>query len=265
MVNENVLSDKIRSLLSQCAKVKGPLEPPIEPASLADLCGVLAIEHRPMIPEAVLAQVQGGFTIYLQDNFIHRPNARRRERFTIAHELVHTFYYDRNGGVPRRKRGAPRGQTLESLCHDGARQILVPEGLLRRELRVNGDVASAERILRLADMFDVSPQVIIMRLHELDVIEDPGFAAILVDAPDGGRQQIQAACYGPLLLCSAIKPKRGSDFDSWVLPLLDPKRPDEATWTHKTRTATITAKKLYRSNRSFILELRFGRAEPMLA
>jgi hypothetical protein len=265
MVNDYNLSEKIRSLLLQFAKANGPLEPPVEPGDMADLCGILSIERRPMIPEAVLAQVQGGFRMYLQNNFVHQPNARRRERFTIAHELVHTFYYDRDAGLPKRKKRAPRAQILEVLCHDGASQILVPEDLLRRELQANGEVTSTERILGLTDIFDVSPHVMIARLHALGLIADASFGAILVDAPDGARPSIQAACYGPLLLCSAIKPKRGSDFDSWVLPLLDPKNPDAREWTHKTRTATIAAKKVYRSNRSFILELRFGRPEPMLA
>ena len=202
--------------------------------------------------------------MYLQNNFLHQPNARRRERFTIAHELVHTFYYDRDSGLPKRKKRAPRAQLLEMLCHDGASQILVPEDLVRRELQANGEVTSTERILGLSDIFDVSPHVMIMRLHILDLIADPSFAAILVDAPDGGRPSIQAACYGPLLLCNAIKPKRGSDFDSWVLPLLDPKSPDTGAWTHRTRTATISAKKVYRSNRSFILELRFDPPDPLL-
>jgi hypothetical protein len=259
MVNKNLVSDKVQTLLSQCAKVKGPLQPPIDPVSFADLCGVLGIERRPMVPEGVLTPVQGGFRIFLQSNFDHRPGVMLRQRFTIAHELVHTFYYDLNGGVPKRKKGAPRGHTLERLCHIGASQILVPGGLLRREVKTKGKEASAKSILDLAGMFSVSTEVMVRRLHELDLFAGDNFAAILVDTVDGGRRLIQAACYAPLLLCLAAQPKRGLDFDSWVRPLLTPSGGSQISgWTHTTPVATITAKKVYRSNRSFILDLRFA-------
>jgi hypothetical protein len=258
MIDKNVVSHKVQTLLSQYSKVKGPLEPPIDPAILADYCGVLGIERRPMVPEGVLTPVQGGFRIYLQSNFADRPGVRLRQRFTIAHELVHTFYYDLNGGVPKRKKSAPRGQTLERMCHIGASQILVPGGLLRREVKTMGEVASAESILDLARIFSVSAEVMIRRLHALELFASDNFAAILVDTGDGGRRLIQAACYGPLLLCLAAQPKRGLDFDSWVRPLLAPSGGSQVSeWTRTTPIATITAKKVCRSNRSFILDLRF--------
>jgi hypothetical protein len=260
MVNKKHVSDKVQSLLSQCAKVKGPLRPPIDPVNLADLCGVLGIERRPMVPEGVLTPVQGGFRIFLQSNFDHRPGVMLRQRFTIAHELVHTFYYDVSGGIPERKKGAPKGQTLERLCHIGASQILVPGELLRREVKTKGKEASAEFILDLAGMFSVSAEVMVRRLHELELFAGDNFAAILVDIVDGGRGLIQAACYAPFLLCLAAQPKRGLDFDSWVRPLLAPSGgSQDSGWTRTTPLATIAAKKVFRSNRSFILDLRFIR------
>jgi len=260
MIGEKFLSDKVQSLLSQSAKVKGPLRPPVDPASLAELCGILSVEHRPMVPEAVLAPVHGGFRIYLQSNFAHQPSVKLRQRFTIAHELVHTFYYDLNGSIPKRIKGSPRGQALERLCHIGANQILVPEVLLRREVKSKGEVASVQSILNLVKVFNVSLEVMMRRLHALELIADDNFAAILVHADDGGRRLIQAACYRPFLLCHVTKPKRGLDFDSWVLPLLASSGSLQASeWTHTTPTTTIAAKKVHRSNRSFILDLRFAR------
>lgn len=259
MVDESFLSHKVQSLLSQSDRVKGPLKPPIDPASLADLCGVLSVKHRPMVPEGVLTPVQGGFRIYLQSNFAHQRGVKLRERFTIAHELVHTFCYDRNGGVPKRIKGSPVGRKLERLCHIGASQILVPEGLLRREVKTRGEVASVESILDLVRVFNVSAEVLIRRLHDIQLFANEKFAAVLVDSADGKKRQIRAACYGSLLLCLTNCPNRGSDFDSWVLPLLGPSsNPDATKWTHRTRAATIIARKVYRSRRSFLLDLQFG-------
>jgi hypothetical protein len=259
MVDVNFLSNKVQSLLSQSASAKGPLRPPIDPVNLAALCGVLSVEHRPMVPEGVLTPVQGGFRIYLQSNFAHQKTAKHRERFTIAHELVHTFYYDRDGDVPKPIKRLPSKDALERLCHMGASQILVPEGLLKREAKTRGQVASVESLLDLAAVFDVSAEVLIRRLHETQLFASDKFAAILVEAISGNRRLIRAACYGPLLLCLAIRPRRGLDFESWVLPLVSPSRsPHTSEWTHRTRKATIVARKVYRSNRSFILDLRFG-------
>jgi hypothetical protein len=260
MFDENFVLTKVQSLLSQSAKMHGSLQPPIDPAILTDLCAVLSVEHRPMVPEGVLTPVPGGFKIYLQSNFTHRSGMKFRRRFTLAHELIHTFFYNLNGGVPEPVKKSPRGQSLERLCHIGACQILVPDFLLRQELKTKGEVASVESILDLARLFDVSVEVLMRRLHQLGLIADDKFAAILVHTADGGRHLIRAACYGSLLLCNANRPMPGMDFDFWVRPLLAPTAsPRDSAWVRTTQTATIMAKKVFRSNRSFILDLRFDR------
>src|SRR5690349_17325157 len=142
-MDEKFLSERVQSLLSRSVKARGPLRPPIDPSSFADLCGVLSVEPRPMVPEGVLSPVEGGFKIFIQNNFADQPGANRRQRFTIAHELAHTFFYDLNGEAPKRSKGSPKGQKLERLCHIGASQILVPEILLRQEVETTGEVESA--------------------------------------------------------------------------------------------------------------------------
>ena len=256
---ENFLSDKVQSLLSQFARANGPLRPPIDPRSLAEMCGVLSIEHRSMIPEGVLTPVQKGFRIYLHDNFASLRGVSLRLRFTLAHELVHTFYYDLNNSKPKPAKGSPRGLALERLCHIGAGQILVPETLLRSEIRTNGEIGSVQSILQLAGVFNVSAEVLIRRLHETEGTTDYNFAAILVHAVDGRNRSIRAACYSAPLLCNTAPPRTGLDFDAWVRPLLPTSgTPDTSEWTHTTRSAGITAKKISHSSRTFILELRFS-------
>ncbi|MGH9728614.1 MAG: ImmA/IrrE family metallo-endopeptidase [Candidatus Acidiferrales bacterium] len=182
-----------------------------------------------------------------------------RERFTLAHELAHTVFYQLNGGVPKPIKGLPKGQKLERLCHIGASQILIPDSVLKHVVRTKGEVASAETILDLARFFSVSVEVLMRRLHKLGLIANEKFAAILVDTVEGRRRVIQAACYGPPLSCNATPPKRGLDYDSWVPQLMaPPASPEDSEWIHKTPSATIVAKKVFRSNRSFILELKFA-------
>jgi len=211
-----------------------------------------------MIPEGVLAPVHGGFRIYLQNNFIRSSVLSSRQRFTIAHELTHTFYYDKNAGIPQRAKGSPKGSALERLCHIGAGQILVPDTLLKRETATRGEIGSAEAILDLAGVFEVSPDVIIRRVHAAQGAASYDFAAIFVDVSNEGKRLIRAACYSPLLLCNAGHPRVGLDFDSWVARLRPSSTDGKAReWTHRTSSNTVLAKKVNRSGRSFILDLRF--------
>jgi IrrE N-terminal-like domain len=266
--NREFVSDKVSSLLSRFAEGHGPLRPPIEPADMASLCGVLKVEYRRMIPEGVLTPVPGGFRIYLQNNFTQLPGNRVRERFTLAHELAHTFFFDTGADMPRPMRGTPKGSRLERLCHIGASQIVVPAPLLRAELEPEAGAFSVGSLLNLARRFEVSVEVLLRRTHELGLVADAGFAAVLVDVLDASRQVIRAACYDTLLLCNATKPVRGADFNSWVRPLLAPSgSPADTEWVCTTKTARITAKKVFRSTRSFILGLRLDRptsASPMV-
>src|SRR5437016_14630956 len=139
MASEDFVLRKVQSLLAESVRAHGPLQPPIDPTKIAPLCAVLSVEYRPMIPEGVLTPVPGGFKIYLQSNFAQQGN-KRRSRFTLAHELVHSFFYDLNGGVPKPLKGSPRGERLETLCHIGASQILLPDALLKQQLKRKGEV-----------------------------------------------------------------------------------------------------------------------------
>src|SRR4051812_3098828 len=100
---------------------------PIDLYELAPLCGVLAIEEREMIPEAVIHTDGTGFRISLQSNFIGLHNCRLRRRFSLAHEIAHTFFYEVRDGRLKPIRRAPVGDRLEAACHEAASLLLIPE------------------------------------------------------------------------------------------------------------------------------------------
>ncbi len=256
MFDEGFVSKKVHDLLLR-AKTRGSLRPPVDPSDIANLCSVLSVENRPMIPEGVLAPVRGGFKVFLQDNFVSDPGSRIRRRFTFAHELVHTFFYSVAGDLPKPIKGAPRGPRLERLCQFGASEILVPEILLKHHLPSH-KVTSAEDLLGLASTFDVSLEVIFRRIQKLGLVAEDEFAAALVDRTKD-REVIQAACYGSLLLCNLPQPKRGLDFDKWIGPLraLGPGLGSDSPIT--TQTAEIRTRKVHRSRRLYIFELKFAR------
>src|ERR1700675_3000065 len=115
MFDEGFIGKKVQDLLVQ-AKKRGSFGLPVDPADIANLCSVVSVEDRAMIPEGVLAPVRGGFKVFLQDNFASDPGNRVRRRFTFAHELAHTFFYSVEGDLPKPMKGAPRGARLERLC-----------------------------------------------------------------------------------------------------------------------------------------------------
>ncbi len=187
MFDEGFVSKKVQDLLL-LAKNRGSFRLPVEPSEIANLCSVVSVEDRPMIPEGVLAPVPGGFKVFLQDNFASDPGSRIRRRFTFAHELVHTFFYSVEGNSPRAMKGAPRGPKLERLCQFGAGEILVPEFLLKQNLP-SGKAASAEDLLQLAATFDVSLEVIFRRIQKLGLVAEDEFAAALVDRARRGLSE----------------------------------------------------------------------------
>lgn len=259
MRGSDFVLNRVHSLLSHYAKTRKELRPPVDPDELATLCGVLSIEHHPMIPEGVLESLTGGFKIHVRSNFTR--GMRTRARFTIAHELVHTFFYEQNDGLPKPLKGSPSGERLERLCHIGAGQILVPEPLLRKQLDATGEITDVQRILELAKLFDVSLEVMMRRLRDIGGVTGERFAAVLVHSNDRERE-IRAACYGAVLTSIVCAPRPGMDFDSWVLPLMPPgAKITDSTWVHDTSSARVASERVPVSNRWFLLALRFERTK----
>jgi hypothetical protein len=168
-----------------------PSSLPIDPAAMAQLLGNIDIEEREMIPEAAVQVLGSRFRIYLRSNFMDRPGARIRRRFSLAHEIAHTFFFEVRDGSLKPIRGAPRGDNLEAACHAGARHLLVPAPFLEKELK---QACHGEGVLRLAKLFDVSIEVMLRRLRNEPAIESEGVSFTLTRAG-----KVEYAMYPPHL------------------------------------------------------------------
>jgi hypothetical protein len=164
---------------------------PIDPAVIAQLLGNVDIEEREMIPEAAVQVLGSRFRIYLRSNFMDRPGARVRRRFSLAHEIAHTFFFEVRDGVLKPLRGAPRGDSLEAACHEGARRLLVPSRFLEKELKQS---CHGEDVVRLAKLFDVSVEVMLRRLGNEPALEFEGVSFTLTRAG-----KVEYAMYPPHL------------------------------------------------------------------
>ena len=65
-----------------------------------------------------------------QEDNVHWELARHRNRFRVAHEVGHSFFYDR-GSAPPRRLLAP-SEEEERFCDEFAAELLIPQTAVRR-------------------------------------------------------------------------------------------------------------------------------------
>jgi hypothetical protein len=187
---------------------------PVDILKVAARVGAV-VEEREMIPEASMNVKDGHFRIYLQSNFKDLPGAALRIRFSLAHEIGHTLFYEQQDGELKSRKDAPKGDRLEAACHKAAALILVPSKALRSEIR-RQEVSNSAAIVGLANRFDVSTEVMLRRLNEFGGFEND-WAPVLTRR-NGEVFEIEYAAYPPWLKSHLGKPQVGVDLSTWFKP-----------------------------------------------
>ncbi len=136
--------------------------PPFDPIRLADLLN-LNVEARADIPDArTILGLDGQPLIQFNPT---RP--RGRVRFSVAHEIAHTFFSDWKRRVRNRshERGAAGDNwQLEMLCNIAAAEIIMPIGSFKNIIEEDLNI---ERLMNLQKKYDVSSESIIIRAIKL--------------------------------------------------------------------------------------------------
>ena len=229
---------------------------PVNLETLFEYCGIIEVDYRPMIPEGVLRVEQEGFSLFIQSNFRKQANSRRRERFTVAHEICHTFFYDREVSPPKKIRGAPRGQRLESLCNFGAGVLLVPDQLLPQVNRNSLVITCLEDVRALTSQFEVSIDVMLRRLKGLRSICEPGIAFANVALGQDGRGTISSVYYDDLLRTITTTPEVGRNFGEWAEAISPELASSErGSWKIQLPTGKIVARREPTSAKSWMVEI----------
>jgi hypothetical protein len=122
---------------------------------------------------------------------LRRGQAEPRLRFTKAHEICHTFFYEL---VPEVKfRPHTTDPCEERLCNVGAEELLMPLSLVKAEAAKRP--VSIESLESLATRFDVSPAAMLLRLRrarlwhcELAYWHRMVDGAFVLDRKIGGRK-----------------------------------------------------------------------------
>lgn len=154
----------------------------------------------------------GRFHIYLQSNFKDLRGNVSRRRFSWAHEIAHTLFFEHRNGDLKPRRDAPRGEALEAACHRAASMILVPPKALTGELH-GQKLDSAARVGQLAERFAVSPEVMLRRLNDLSLLEET-WTPVLT-RQQGPELIVDFAGYPVWLKPYLSIPKRGESFSAW--------------------------------------------------
>lgn len=130
------------------------LSPPVDISAVARMLNVCVNECSEITTATLgrLIPVRGGFVVYLsgipassdrpyaaltvssESERNASPKLDARARFTFAHEIGHTLFYETPGAdaIPRRltqapEFGSPGHRREEGLCHDFARALLIPD------------------------------------------------------------------------------------------------------------------------------------------
>jgi hypothetical protein len=139
---------------------------PIHLGRLGALRGVTDIVKKDLAYDGIISgTAQGSYVIQVNSQ---QPESRRR--FTIAHELGHTFFFDLDSGIRERVRDGnldqvSRSDPEELLCNHAAAEILMPRQQFGELIRKTGP--GSEVLVRLAKTFGVSVQASTRRLIQM--------------------------------------------------------------------------------------------------
>jgi O-acetyl-ADP-ribose deacetylase (regulator of RNase III) len=162
--NEDPVSkiiDRAREVVLE-ATDKGWSGPPFDPILLAGYLNIPVVAHEE-VNDARTVPVKGS-----EVRIEYNPNRPRgRMRYSIAHEIVHTFFPDCAAQIRNRsKRDGTKGDDwqLELLCNLGAAELLMPIGSFSS---LKDGSVGVDRLMDLRKGFDVSSEAIFLRAVRL--------------------------------------------------------------------------------------------------
>jgi hypothetical protein len=179
---------------------------PISLKRIANVRKVRAVVFRPLLVDGCLTIIDDGFKIYIRCKKHQADEVRarfeseceigplpQRMRFTVAHEIAHTLFYDLSHGRPKHRLNVEhqkRLETLERVCNKVAARILLPTDLLREELK-KSDPFDPSTLRRIAEKAAVSGPMLVNRIKEIGVlVKEAGIVAYV--EPDVGAFAIKA-------------------------------------------------------------------------
>lgn len=211
------IRERVRSFLLQFSSCFPEAAPPIDMAALASFRGIKISDERPLLSDDAELVSSGGLRIRLSRN---RPITR--QRFSIGHEIGHTFFPGFNETVQCRKGKdqdwAEADDLLESLCDVAAAEMLLPLPWFRDDAERLETTAAG--LIELADKYVASLDATARRVVDLS---DDACAAIFLDW--------------------ALKPRQKGNYDDhqvWMFGM-NPEEEAHAARTLRVRYSVVNA------------------------
>jgi Zn-dependent peptidase ImmA (M78 family) len=161
----------------RAAESLGGTDPAVALNLIAEHCKVRETIFRPLLIAGALALRDQGFALYVRSDKSKASERHEdfysnggrslhpRLRFTIAHELVHTFLYDLHSSPPTPTLKAVSDDTfikLEKACNRGANRLLLPESRMA-PLMASDDFFVPEAFRDYARLRGVSLETLVIR------------------------------------------------------------------------------------------------------
>jgi len=184
---------------------------PVRLSSIARARKVRDVVFRPLLVDGCLGVRADGFVIFVRcekqksadlrkawsdEGSLHRAFSPRM-RFTIAHEIAHTFFFDVEALPPRATVVLNASRTVDSLeysCNHLAARMLLPEIPFQRAVkRIN--VLDPAALRELASRSGVSPHVLTVRLKDSFDWSDNFGAVLCVRHDESGTVIVATAMH----------------------------------------------------------------------
>jgi len=167
----DVISEISRNFIYAYSEAGGSINP-LDPFSLAKFCGIDVVPLED-ISDARTRSVNGKFVLEFNPN-----RSRGRVRYSICHEIVHTFFPDCGEEIRNRSTHDQMRDDdwqLEMLCNIGAGELLIPFKELPSE--VKNKVPTTEDVLKVQRKFEASLEAVFLRLSRVNHQEFCVFSA----------------------------------------------------------------------------------------
>jgi Zn-dependent peptidase ImmA (M78 family) len=239
-----------------------PVGAPTDLRIVAQARRVQTVELRNMLLDGALEPTLGGFKIYLYEP-VHECTTpvdqlgalTRRQRFTLAHELAHTFFFDMRLGTPAPLKWIPHYKKLEEWCNFIASELLVPDLFLRQRLK-RTTPPSIEMIRALSDERDVSIDVILRRLSRGSDLVAANRALFLLESRRHDDAYILSCFFGSSMH-ALLRRQTSRQMRLWstTLAALRPADTEVTNWEEVLPGLSFRASRQAKNSRTYLLEL----------
>ena len=157
---------------------------PVDPRVLAQQEGVEIVKAVTLRGSGRIGWTSSGLRIALNEN-----EGRRRQRFTLAHELAHHLIFGIDEGEAR-----TYSREEERRCDRFATALLMPTQAFAEALKERASHSLASAAIDLSEQFDVSLQSTVWRLDELELV-DAATILLMFRADAVGDLVVREAAY----------------------------------------------------------------------